>query len=800
MIWVDKHEKYTGQWENNLQNGYGIHIWYETSSTFRGLRNRYVGEWKKGLREGYGVFFYSDGSRYEGYWENNEKSGFGIYYFKNGTEYRGRFLHDRMMDYNNEGIVAIKTNQENNEENTTVGKKQSIISSSSTIELPKIDNHPKLDSKSSKLEVIIESNNETPMKGGPTPSSKGSDKAVNQFKFNQKKIKSKPSLKPNQPTIPEKENTKVQKEQIKKAEPKKIILPLIKEPRPSVINQPNSNKNSTKNMFANSKNSIYLASNSAIKSNDINHFKSLIDLSDIIETQSSFEQTEKEVENILQRNISEIRKWYFKMLKVDSNDVDNFFNSRAGTLNTNVNLNFEDEIQVNDQGGNPNNENANAHNLLQDDKIGVCLEMKDLWKFFRDYGIISTELTIAQFNRSFFKSEKNLMEMFLIPEELPKKEKYKYIYSLIGKSNKLFDSKQEKYTKKDISKDINKNNIHYNLYYCEDENDFKDLSFNYHNYKHVIVLKQFYEAIVRAAYLKYANEDLSLSQKVEKLISKCRIRNPKDKQHTKSHISKSNLLTSGIMHDGPQQQLNNPLTNEQKQKNAEHILIDTFITTFESLLRPIFLKLYYLQREDCCDEDNRNDITITHRFIYNNLILKSEIMKKYYGTKEHYSELITYYYKEKKLGFFSKKEQFEYYETLFDLEIIFYEFCELVYIMSAKYFSDNGITQEDNSKYEPILDHIWEVIRTNDDFNTIKRIKYAKYSYTYPIMQSHVMIQKNLDEKIEKDHIQLLKRYEKIRYEHERKQMDIEKETNAYVPEVIPEGEDGDFPSEDSDD
>ena len=120
--------------------------------------------------------------------------------------------------------------------------------------------------------------------------------------------------------------------------------------------------------------------------------------------------------------------------------------------------------------------------------------------------------------------------------------------------------------------------------------------------------------------------------------------------------------------------------------------------------------------------------------------------------------------------------------------------------MSAKYFSDNGITQEDNSKYEPILDHIWEVIRTNDDFNTIKRIKYAKYSYTYPIMQSHVMIQKNLDEKIEKDHIQLLKRYEKIRYEHERKQMDIEKETNAYVPEVIPEGEDGDFSSEDSDD
>ena len=71
MFWFDQMEKYSGQWENDMPNGYGISIWYELNKSLRSLKNRYIGQWKDGKRNGYGIFFYSNGSIYEGYWKND---------------------------------------------------------------------------------------------------------------------------------------------------------------------------------------------------------------------------------------------------------------------------------------------------------------------------------------------------------------------------------------------------------------------------------------------------------------------------------------------------------------------------------------------------------------------------------------------------------------------------------------------------------------------------------------------------------------------------------------------------------
>ncbi len=107
MVWYDTAEKYIGQWSENLQNGFGVHIWYEPKGELKYLRNRYVGEWFNGKRNGYGVFFYSNGGKYEGMWADDYKDGFGVLTFQNGSQYIGKFQNDRMVEVPTDEIISM---------------------------------------------------------------------------------------------------------------------------------------------------------------------------------------------------------------------------------------------------------------------------------------------------------------------------------------------------------------------------------------------------------------------------------------------------------------------------------------------------------------------------------------------------------------------------------------------------------------------------------------------------------------------------------------------------------------------
>lgn len=85
MFWLNSSEKYYGAWENNLQNGFGCHIWLEGKGEKKLLRNRYEGNWKDGERHGHGVFFYANGSKYDGEWHRNLKQGFAVFTEDNGN-------------------------------------------------------------------------------------------------------------------------------------------------------------------------------------------------------------------------------------------------------------------------------------------------------------------------------------------------------------------------------------------------------------------------------------------------------------------------------------------------------------------------------------------------------------------------------------------------------------------------------------------------------------------------------------------------------------------------------------------
>ena len=244
------------------------------------------------------------------------------------------------------------------------------------------------------------------------------------------------------------------------------------------------------------------------------------------------------------------------------------------------------------------------------------------------------------------------------------------------------------------------------------------------------------------------------------------------------------------------------LSLEQKQKNAEHIKIDAFIGKFAVLIKPLFVKLYYVQNElnNFHKETSKiNEQTLSHRFIFHNVVKKSELISKYYGKREQYCEFITYYFREKRIFFKTKLEQFKYYESLFDLDMVFYEFCEFVYLICSKYINEKKLNLNEDKNYLEVINHLNQLIRGNKDFKNKTIIKKAKYNYTYPILKSHLLKKIQGDEIIRLNQINLIDRIEKVRYIHERQNlkendenMNPKEEENPYPVNTQEEEENSD--------
>ena len=901
MYWASLGEKFTGQWKDNKENGFGIYIWYEKNSNSRTLRNRYIGYWINGVREGYGVFFYSNDTKYEGFWENNEKNGFGVFRFKNGTEYIGDFLQDRMINYLTEGIVRLNQDDGNyfdyddsldpkHHRRTNLIKNNGATSSRSTFErknskssmLPPINNSKKGEGSNesgtndSKLEVIMENEN-----------------SKIQEDQNEQTFKSKKYMIPKNAKNIKKEEKILSHLKAEKTDNNNNNI----SPKELYNEMEKKKKNTGITEIRVMKDQLYLASNRMINEIGNNQFLSIIDLSDIFEFEIQYEQTQTEVSNSILRNISEFTRVYNKLLKMGSSDEESNLmlykiGDGLGELNESIihphgsdeghtkennkeneqNINTKQETTVkfnlsatkkdNQQNkSNNKNESDKKENQSQlssksnirikkyliesiplnptfaDDKIGTCLELKDIWKFFRDYGIVGEDLTIADFDRIFYRGKKNAEEMFLIPEELPRRNIYKFLELMVKKSEEKFKLVHEKYIKftekekniydKNIAKKTlaginnlsggtkrtfsnkgkennkkllndknqSKEKDEISLYCEEDEEDSELITFDFHNHHNPVLLRQFYEALIRAAYAKYYNSDMKLYQKIELLTSRFSSKSLSGKSGEKSLMDKSKKKLSKLQSKSLQNSLNNTqndlntssvqmpilgsdgniiLSLEQKQKNAEHIKIDSFILKFAVLIKPLFVKLYYVQTElNNFHKENAkiNEQTLSHRFVFNNVVKKSELISKFYGKKEQYCEFITYYFREKRIFFKTKLEQFKYYESLFDLDMVFYEFCEFVFLICSKYISANKLSLDEDKNYLEVINHLNQLIRGNEEFKNKVIIKRAKFNYTYPILRSHILKKIQEDEKIKLNKINLIQRIEKVRYNQERQNL-----------------------------
>ena len=103
--------------------------------------------------------------------------------------------------------------------------------------------------------------------------------------------------------------------------------------------------------------------------------------------------------------------------------------------------------------------------------------------------------------------------------------------------------------------------------------------------------------------------------------------------------------------------------------------------------------------------------------------------------------------------------------------MIFYEFCEFIYLVCNKNIVDKKLSFDDDNNFLEVINHLNDLINLNKDFKNKIILKKAKYNYQYPILKSHLAKKIQEDEKIRYNQIKLIDRIEKVRYTQERQSL-----------------------------
>ena len=686
MIWYDKGEKYTGQWDNNLQNGFGIHIWYDSNQEMKYFRDRYVGQWKDGKRDGYGKFFYSNGNIYEGYWKNNKKEGFGILCFQDRTKYIGNFKDDIMIDnlpkeQLNYMLNQNKNNNSNNNNNNINDTSMNYIKSRPSLNATELKNNI------SKLSNV---NN-----------TKSESLASNQQQLN---------------TIKEKTSSDIlSPKKNKNVNISKDIIEEEKYPQKSLKEREKESK--------------------IIK--NLDEIKIKINLSDLVTSDPEIKNSLKEIDNLLLRNLSLITHLYMvscgkediKNIEVGTStisrslasDTKSFFNKNLQGIKKDKEKedflkNKGEDIQNQQNNEEKKEKNVEFDNVYNND-LYFCLDFKFLWKLIRECGILSPQVSLAVIDRMYFQNFENYIDMYYLPDFLEKNNQnrkefpkiYDFIFKRIKQSKFSFDSKYKSQIEQNTLLLYGKVNVNNDINYLNEEKMEELDDFNLHEEKNVVLLRYFYEIIIRIAYLRFSSESkLTLEKKVKLLID-----------ILKSYFRGKRKTSLDIS-------INASILIDPKLRNFDNIL-ESYINNHHEILKDIFTELYKYNC-DIYKPFRTFDMTITHKFFFEKIIMNTKNISKLFENKMNYIELITIYFREKKFQTRDNTnfdELFQYIEDVFNYEMIFREFCELLFFISRKYFIYYKIdTEEEDNKGRGIKEE--ENVETNENDRDKKKKKTRK--------------------------------------------------------------------------
>ena len=760
MIWFDKNEKYVGKWEENLENGLGVYIWNDNKiSINKFFKDRYVGEWKEGKRDGYGIFFYSNGSIYEGYWKDDKKEGFGILSFQERTKISGLFHNDIFFCDLKDSHLYLK-NDDLKESEKKSPKKLTVLKGKkdkrkSTFFLNKLATRF-LEKKITKMGI-------------------GLTKAITKD---------------------------IKKEEIKDKKDKEA-----------------ENQKNLQSIKENAEKSIKAS---------MDEIKIKISIEDISIIEPFEKETYKKLDDLLLRNLSLISKLYIYATwgeEIKLSDIG--FSTGSPSLNESKSKSriiFKQQLQIKkennvkdlkgllDENYKVPKEEKKENNIIDNvytNDVYFCLNLKNFWRFLRESGLNTPDFSLAMIDRFIFQNPENQIDIFLIPEELERlngnvqkiDEIYNYIYQRIIDSKNIFEIKNK--TKIDLSnKILNKlNRIRQSesdyLKDKEDEISNYEKFFDYHDEKNIILLRYFYDIIIRLAFFRFDDsKNLDIEGRLNYLLDFIKIfMKTRKKTKVESSVNSSQI--------------------DPKLKNMDDAL-ESYISNYYEVLKNIFIDLY---KYNCSNEKayKSYDMTITYRFFFDKIILNSEKLSELFQNKQLYVELISWNFKDniitnKNISNMEDDEMFEYLDTLYDYEMIFREFCELIFYISRKYFvfydidtkwedfkmgliinNDEKKTEDEDKKVKKkkktkriknidIYMIVLEEIIKAKNIAKEKIVKNKKNKYNYPILNTHLIIEKNEEEERRRITAERNREMDRKRFENERKNFK-EEDINIYKGE-----------------
>ena len=379
----------------------------------------------------------------------------------------------------------------------------------------------------------------------------------------------------------------------------------------------------------------------------------------------------KEVENIILQNLTEIRRWYQ-------------YSNRLVLESEENRLKKEKEIYT-------------PHDCAYTNKIYLCMELKDLWRIFRDSGIMTAPFSLSCFDRVFYNDSYNITDIIFVNENIQeddniykelyeklnnskinftfenqafvlyyylmeKSEMTKYLFDIINtdsisaiKEKEFFDDKiseiEEDNEEKEIEED-NELNIKNNIKELfEDKNDFitseKDMkylktnkfSFDINNSHNPLLLYQFYNSLFYASilYFTYHPNDLNAAQKFKRIIDLINSSKPNFKRGgSKNKTGMSKLESSFVV------KANEALNEAQRIRNYDYLLIDEFYKEYSAKLIPIFEKLFFLSKHG--KFYNKNDKTLEYSYFYYHILKKINLLSDIFNDKSVFAEIISHFH------------------------------------------------------------------------------------------------------------------------------------------------------------